>query len=90
MKLVIQKGFISQRDGEKITIFDSENSQLLSFNKSATFIFDRLKRGVDTKTIISELTSKYDVSEIQALNDTNEFVDTLLSKGLAKKEISAK
>lgn len=90
MKLKIQKGFITQRIGDKITIFDSENSLLLTLNSTATFIFDRLKKGLETKKIVAELANKFSVSELDAKKDIDEFIKTLISKGLAKKEISAR
>lgn len=90
MKLKIQKGFITQRIGDKITIFDSENSLLLTLNSTATFIFDRLKKGLETKKIVAELASKFEVTEENAKKDIDEFIKTLISKGLAKKEISAR
>lgn len=90
MKLKIQKGFITQRIGDKITIFDSENSLLLTLNSTATFIFDRLKKGLETKKIVAELASKFEVTEENAKKDIDEFIKTLVKKGLAKKETSAK
>lgn len=90
MKITIQKGFITQRIGDKITIFDSENSLLLTLNPTATFIFDRLKKGLETKKIATDLASQFDVTEKDAEKDIDEFVKTLIAKGLAKKENSAK
>lgn len=86
MKIIIQKGYITQRIGDKITIFDSENSLLLTLNSTATFIFDRLKKGVESKKIAVDLANKFDVSEENAKKDIDEFIETLIAKGLAKKE----
>ncbi|MDO8269571.1 MAG: PqqD family protein [Candidatus Levybacteria bacterium] len=86
MKLKIQKGFITQRIGDKITIFDAEKSVLLTLNATATFIFDRLKKGIETKKIVIDLANKFDVSEKEAQQDIDDFIKTLIAKGLAKKE----
>ncbi|PIZ96237.1 MAG: hypothetical protein COX79_05575 [Candidatus Levybacteria bacterium CG_4_10_14_0_2_um_filter_36_16] len=86
MKIKIVKGFITQRMGDKITIFDAEKSVLLTFNNTATFIFDQLKKGVDTKKIITELANEFKITEEKAKKDADEFIKTLLLKGLAKKE----
>jgi len=86
MKIIIKKGFITQRIGDKITIFDSENSLLLTLNSTATFIFDRLKKGLETKKIAIDLASKFEVTEENARKDIDEFIKTLIEKGLAKKE----
>ena len=72
--------------GDKITIFDAEKSVLLTFNNTATFIFDQLKKGVDTKKIITELANEFKITEEKAKKDADEFIKTLLLKGLAKKE----
>lgn len=89
MKIKVQKGYITQKVGEKITIFDSENSLLLTLNSTATFIFDRLKKGVEIKKIASDLANKFDISEKDAAQDIDEFIKTLIAKGLAKTENSA-
>lgn len=90
MKITVQKGFITQRIGDKITIFDSENSLLLTLNSTATFIFDRLKKGLETKKIAADLANKFNVSEKDATKDIDEFTKTLIAKGLAKKENTVK
>lgn len=90
MKLIVQKGYISQRNGNKVTIFDSENSQLLSFNTTATFIFDQLKKGLDSNQVALELARKYEITEVNAKKDVSEFTELLLAKGLAKKETLSK
>lgn len=90
MKLKIQKGYVTQRIGDKITIFDAENSLLLTFNSTATFIFDRLKKGIETEKIITLLTKEFKVTESKAKKDIEEFTKTLITKGLAVNENNAK
>lgn len=90
MQINIKKGFINQRTKNSIIIFDTEKSVLLTFNNTATFIFDRLKKGLDDKKIIDDLISEFEVTEEIAKKDINDFIKTLLSKGLAKRVFSAK
>ena len=49
-------------------------------------IFDRLKKGLDTKKIVTELAGEFNVTKEKAKKDVDEFIKTLLLKGLAKKE----
>jgi len=85
-KIKIIKGFIAQRSGNSISIFDAEKSFLYTFNSTSTFIFDRLKKGLDDKKIVADLVAEYQVTEEIAKKDMNDFIEILLSKGLAKKE----
>ena len=85
-KIKIIKGHITQRDGDKILIFDAEKSLLYTFNGTATFIFDRMKKGVDLKKIVEGLTEEFSVTHDQAKKDAYEFARTLIAKGLAKEE----
>ncbi len=85
-KITIVKGYITQRSGKTITIFDAEKSVLLTLNNSATFIFDRLKRGAGTRAIAADLVNEFKVTEEKAEKDVADFIKTLLLKGLAKEE----
>lgn len=76
-KYKIKKGFIVQKIGEKIAIFDGEESALYTFNKTATFIFEKLKQGLDEKKILDLLTEKYSISREGARKDFGEFIEEL-------------
>ena len=89
-KIKIIKGFVTQRNGKTVTIFDAEKSMLYTFNPSATFIFERLKKGLDANKIASLMMKEFNIQEKKAIDDINDFIKTLLSKGLAKKEKLAK
>lgn len=70
----INKGFITQKIGEKITIFDGEESQLITFNESATYIFERIKRKIEDKKMIELLQKRYNITSKQAETDFQELI----------------
>ena len=76
----INKGFITQRIGNKITIFDGEKSHLYTFNETATFIFDKIKSGLVQEKIIENIAKRYAVKKEQAEIDLDEFINDLISK----------
>lgn len=76
-KFKLSKGFITQKIDGKITIFDGEKSQLLTFNETATFIFERLKRGLDKEKIITLISKKYKVKQERASKDFDEIIEKI-------------
>ena len=90
MKLRVRKGFITQRKGDSITIFDTEKSVLHTFNSTATFIFDRLKMKLDTKEIVSQMVEEFSVSQEKAEQEVNKFIEVLLSENIIAKKTSSK
>jgi uncharacterized protein YktA (UPF0223 family) len=77
-KYKILKGFIFEKtDDKKMIIFDQEKSKMLTFNQTASFIFERLKRGYDEKSITKALLKKYKVGEKQARRDVKEIISKL-------------
>ncbi len=79
-KIVLKKGFVTQKVGQKITIFDGEKSVLYTFNPVATFIFERIKKGMDGEKIIAQVTKKYEITEEKARKDFEEFIKSLKEK----------
>ncbi|MEK7072371.1 MAG: PqqD family protein [Patescibacteria group bacterium] len=69
VKYKINKGFIVQKLGNKTTIFDGEKSQLYTFNQTASFIFDKIKKGLSKEEIIELMIKKYKISNIRAQKD---------------------
>lgn len=63
--------------GDKINIFDGEQSLLYTLNQTATFIFEKLKQGLDDKKIIDVLIKKYSISKEKADKDVREFIKEL-------------
>ncbi len=79
-KYKIKKGFVSQKMGDKITVFDGEESTLYTFNESATFIFEKMKQGLGEIKIKELLTKNYGISEEAAGHDFKEMVLDLKKK----------
>lgn len=79
-KYDIKKGFIIQKLGQKIAIFDGEKSTLYTFNETATFIFNKLKSGWEKEKIIVGLSTKYKVKRWAVERDFDEFMKELQRK----------
>lgn len=73
-KYKLSKGFITEKIDNKITIFDTENSQLLTFNKTASIIFDYIKKGQSKKEIVEKLQKKYKVPKTTASKDFDDLM----------------
>lgn len=79
-KYKINKGFIVQKLGEKTVIFDGEKSVLYTFNETASFIFQKLKLGLEKEEIVKRIAKKFNVQEKRALKDFDELIKDLLNK----------
>jgi hypothetical protein len=76
----INKGFISQKIGHKLSIFDGDESLLYTFNETASFIFAKIKLGWNAAKIISSLAKKYHIDEMRAKKDTTQLIKELKQK----------
>lgn len=85
MKYKINKGFIIQKLDDKTVIFDGEASVLYTFNETASFIFQKLKRGWDEDKIVRSLVKKYQVREERVREDFKQLVEELLKKKIISK-----
>lgn len=80
-KYKVLKGFISEKlDKDKTMIYDQDRSLLFTFNKTATFIFEKIKKGFDDRKIIEELLKKYNVEEKIARKDVVAIIKKLKVK----------
>lgn len=70
----LQKGLIYQKIGGKKIIFDGEKSILYTLNKSASFIFDSVKKGLNTNEIIDLMIKKYSITKEKAEKDLNNLI----------------
>jgi hypothetical protein len=86
----ISKGFIVQKLGAKTVIFDGEESVLYTFNETASFVFQKLKRGWEEEKIIKRLVKKYQIKEKRAEKDVNELICDLLKKKIISASKSKK
>lgn len=87
VKYKINKGFIVQKLGNKTTIFDGEKSQLYTFNQTASFIFDKIKRGLNQEDLIDLMIKKYKITKIRALKDYNNLEKELLKNKIITKYV---
>lgn len=85
-KIKLVKGQITQRKGNSIIIFDAEKSLLYTFNSTATFMFDRLKKGVTYDELLHNIIAEFSVDEKKAKDDLDKFIQELVTKGIAKEE----
>lgn len=76
----INKGFIVQKLGEKTVIFDGEESVLYTFNETASFIFQKLKLGLEKEEIVKRIAKRFNVQEVRARKDFDELIKDLLNK----------
>lgn len=79
-KIILKKGFVTQKVGQKITIFDGDKSVLYTFNPVATFIFEKIKKGMEEEEIVKLVSQKYEISEGIAAIDLREFINDLKKK----------
>lgn len=68
-KYKINKSFITQKMGDKLTIFDSEKSVFFTFNETAGFIFNKLIIGWEVNKIIENLIKRYGINKQKAKKD---------------------
>ncbi len=86
----INKGFITQKLDNKSVIFDGEESALYTFNETASFIFQKLKKGLTDKQIIKKVVKKYKVKEEKVKKDYRELISDLKKKKIISVEKSKK
>lgn len=82
MKYKINKGYITQKEGEELIIFDAESSSTFTLNPTAAFIFNSLKKGYQKKELIEKLTKYYKITQSQATADVNDLLDYLSSNNI--------
>ncbi len=74
----INTGYIVQELEGSLTIFDPEQSILFNLNETASYIFNKLKKGKAVTEIVSALTKQYDASQKHLLADVDEILQTML------------
>lgn len=80
----INKGFIAQKLDGKTTIFDAEKSQLYTFNQTASFVFDKIKKGISKVDLIELMIKKYKITKIRAKKDYSDLEKELLAKKIIR------
>lgn len=79
-KYKINKGFIVQKLDDKTVIFDGEKSSLYTFNETASFIFQKLKKGLNDKETIERVVKKYNSKKEKVRKDYEELISDLKKK----------
>lgn len=90
MKYKINKGFIYEELDDKMVIFDGEKSALYTFNETASYIFKKLKKGVEKEKIIEMVEKKYDIKKDRAEKDFNEMIADLKKRKVISSSSSKK
>lgn len=83
-ELMINTDIVTQKNEDGIAIFDPDNSYLFTMNESATFIFERLKKGYTYVKIIQQLSSTYNISLQRAEKDILKFIQVLEKYNIIK------
>lgn len=79
-KYKINKGFIIQKMGKDLVIFDGEKSVLYTFNESAAFIFRKLKLKLSYEEIVKAMVKKFKIEEAEAEKDAKDLLNELLEE----------
>ena len=81
----IKDGFeIHQFAGINIVIDKTEipEKALFSLNETGLFIWNQLKKGTTLKLLVQMLQAEYDVGDLQAKEDIEEFLQNISEKGI--------
>jgi len=79
-KFKINKGFITQKLGKKLVVFDSKKSVIYTLNETASFIFQKIKSGWNKEKILNKIEEKYDVTSKRAMKDYDKIIADLLNR----------
>lgn len=79
-KLIIRPDLILEKIKNKLTLFDPENSNLITFNESGSYILNKFKLGLETNLIIEALQKRYHLTKDQAIKDLRSLTKPLLAK----------
>jgi len=80
MRYKIKKGLIIEKVNKKTVIFDTNNSTLNSFNKTASEIFEMLRKNLTEEEIINKIANKYSIKKERAEKDLKNLILDLKKK----------
>ena len=80
MRYKIKKGLIIEKVNKKTVIFDTSNSTLNSFNKTASEIFEMLRKNLTEEEIINKIANKYSIKKERAEKDLKNLILDLKKK----------
>lgn len=75
----INSDFVIERIEDQTVIFDDDNLVLFTLNKTASFIFNKLRQGLSKEEVVRLLANKYKISEIKAKNDVSQLIADMKS-----------
>lgn len=83
----IKQGFVLRNFADKwIAVcaedYADESNMFITLNQSGVFVWELLQNDVLYDDVISAITEKYDISEAQAKNDFDEFLNKLRKAGI--------
>jgi len=85
MKVKQNPKAIYTRLDDKIVILEAEKGELLTLNKTASFIWEKSRRAIEVEKLADKLCQGFEVERKVADKDTRELVKNLLKKGLLLK-----
>lgn len=80
--LVIKSNLVERDLGDEIVIMTPEGKEIHSLEKTACWIWIKIKEGIIPEKIISLLINEYSIDEKQAKEDFSDFVESLRKKGI--------
>ena len=83
-KLIVQENLIERDLGDETVIMTPDGKEIHSFDKTALWIWSKIKKGILPDDIISQLLEEYSVEENTARSDFQIFVDELRTKLIIK------
>jgi hypothetical protein len=86
MKYKIKPDIAYRKINDEIFVVDSKNSYLHKIDSVGSFIFEKIKDGLDEEKIVKELVESYDVDFEVAFSDVKEFIEELIKKGIIEKD----
>lgn len=81
-KYKLKHGFITQKVGDKVTVFSGSDSILYTLNETAAYIFNGLKLGWEEKKLTARLVQRYGISAEQAAKDVADLVKELTKNSI--------
>lgn len=77
IKYSISDRIVYREVDEGIVLIDLDSGFYYSFNGTAGFIFNLLKKDKGTVEVIDELKTEFNISEDEARGDLEQFIETL-------------
>jgi len=80
--LKIEDNLVERDLGDEIVIMTADGKEIHSLEKTASWIWIKIKEGIIPDKIINLLIEEYSVDEKQARTDFIKFIDMLKDKGI--------